>query len=82
MFAKLGQVFVHSNVVCASFKILPKTQHKLLEVTHHTGKVGALEIIQGPQTRLPLFRQSFGQGACEAIANPIGGKGLTTPVDD
>ena len=82
MFAKLSQGFVHSKVVFASFKILPKTQHKLLEVTHHSGKVGALEIIQGPQTRLPLFRQSFRQGAGEAIANTIGGESLATPVDD
>ena len=82
MFAKLGQVYVHSNVVLVSFKVLPKTQHKLLEVSHHSVKVGALEVIQGPQTCLPLFRQSFRQGAGEAIANTIGGESLATPVDD
>ena len=82
MFAKLSQLFVYSNVVFVSFKILPKTQHNLSQVSHHSVKVGALEVIQGPQTRLPLLRQSLGQGACEAIANTIGGKSLVTPVDD
>ncbi len=63
-------------------QVLPKVQHKLLKVSHLSVKVGALEVIQGPQTRLPLFRQSLRQSAGEAIANTIGGESLTTPVDD
>jgi hypothetical protein len=50
MFAKLGQVFVHSNVVFVSFKVLPKTQHKLLEVDHHHKQVGCdSKICKGSQ---------------------------------
>ena len=41
MFAELGQVFVHSNVVFVLFKVLPKTQHKLLgvESSSHASRV-------------------------------------------
>ena len=45
-------------------------------------KFGALEVIKSSQIHLPLFRQSFRQGAGEAIANTIGGESLATPVDD